>query len=367
MTALTENLNESLARWKKQLKSSRFLNWWLGELSEMVPKWMRSTAPTLAHYVVLPLEQVHPQMVKPVIAGNRAAALSLTKRHVLRKTISLPLATEENLRQVLAFQAEQHTPFAADRIYFGYTVKARNYESKQLSVELVVAPRDAVDPSIQILLSLGVEVRAVFADDDVASGVLLNLLPVAASGGAPSPLRQGANPWLAALVALLALVAVAAPPLIKREAVVQLLPWVDKGKRAAEAVSAVRVELEARVEQHNYLIEKRNSTPAVIQIVEELTHILPDDTWVQVFDLKGKKLVIQGETASSSRLIGLFERSTIFRDASFSSALFKGQLPGTERYQLEIQLRSMTKADAMPAVPLATSPAMPKASGGSAP
>ena len=367
MTALTENFNESLARWKKQLKNSRFLTWWLGELADMVPNWMRATGPTLANYVVLPLEQVHPQMVKPVIAGNRAVAISLTKRHVLRKTISLPLATEENLRQVLAFQAEQHTPFTLDRIYFGYTVKSRDYDSKQLSVELVVAPRDAVDPSIQVLLSMGLEVRAVFADDDVASGVLLNLLPVAASGGAPSPLRQGANPWLAGLVVLLALAALVAPPLIKREAVVQLLPWVDKGKKAAEAVSAVRVELEARVERHNYLIEKRQSTPAVIHIVEELTHILPDDTWIQAFDLKGKKLVIQGETASSSRLIGLFEKSTIFRDASFSSALFKGQLPGTERYQLEIQLRAMTKADSAPVVLPATSPQMPKASAGRAP
>jgi general secretion pathway protein L len=168
-------------------------------------------------------------------------------------------------------------------------------------------------------------------------------------------------------VVLLALAALAVPPLIKREAVVQLLPWVDKGKKAAEAVSAVRVELEARVERHNYLIEKRQSSPAVIQVIEELTHLLPDDTWIQVFDLKGKKLVIQGETASSSKLVGLFENSTVFRDASFSSALYKGQLPGTERYQLEIQLRALTKAGSIPVVPPATSPPMPRASGGSAP
>ncbi len=343
MTALSENFSTLLERWKKELKNSRFMIWWLGELSEMVPNWMRSTGPSLASYVVLPLEQIHPQMVKPAIAGNRAVAISLTKRNVLRKTITLPLVTEENLRQVLAFQVEQHTPFALERVYYGYTVKARDFDSKQLNVELVVAPRDSVDPSIQILLSMGVDVRAAFADDDVLSGVVLNLLPVAASAGTRSTLRRGANPWLAGLVVLLALAAMIMPPLVKREAVVQLLPWVDKGKKAAEAVSAVRSELETRVEQHNYLIEKRQSNPAVIQVLEELTHILPDDTWVQVLDLKGKKLLIQGETASSSRLIGLFEKSSIFREASFSSALFKGQIAGTERYQLEIQLRSTAK------------------------
>ena len=345
MTALSENFNLSLARWTKQLKTSRFLSWWLAELSGMVPGWMRSSGPTLANYVVLPLEQIHPQMAKPAPTGNRAMAVTLSARHVLRKTFSLPLATEENLRQVLEFQVEQHTPFVPNAVYFGHLVKARDFDSKQLTVELVVVPRASVDPAIKILSGLGVEVRAIFVDELLAAGVLLNLLPAATSGSAPSPLRQGANPWLAGLVIILALAAAAAPPLIKREAVVQLLPWVEKGKQAAEAVSAVRRDLESRVDQHNYLIKKRQASPAMIHIMEELTHILPDDTWIQTFDLKGKKLQIQGETASSTRLIGLFEKSSVFRDASFSSALFKGQLPGTERYQLEIQLRSTVKPD----------------------
>lgn len=364
MTALLENFNGSVARLGKQLKTSRFLTWWLGELSGMVPRWMRSSGPTLANYALLPLEQVHANMGKSEApSGPRAVAIVCAARDVLRKTLTLPLATEENLQQVLEFQVEQHTPFTREKIYFAHRVLARNFESKQLVVEMVAAPRDAVDAAIRTLSGLGVEVQALFVDALVQDGVLLNLLPAEASGNVPSPLRHGVNPWLAGLVGLLALAALAAPPLIKREAVVQLLPWVDRGKNAAETVSAVRRELEARVEQHNYLLEKRQASPTVIQVMEELTHILPDDTWVQVFDLKGKKLQIQGETGSSPRLIGLFEKSSMFREASFSSALFKGQLAGTERYQLEVQLRSVTKPD--PAPPSSGASA-PKAAGGGA-
>jgi general secretion pathway protein L len=366
MTALLENFNDSLAGLKKQLKTSRFLTWWLAELAGMAPNWMRSSGPTLADYVMLPLENVHAQMGKPGSSGSRALAITLPSRHVLRKTLNLPLATEENLRQVLEFQVEQHTPFPVNKIYFAHRIKSRDFASKQLAVELVVAPRDAVDPAIKILQGMGTEVQALFVDELLAEAVLLNLLPVAASGSMPSPLKRGANPWLAGLVLVLALAAVAVPPLVKREAVVQLLPWVEKGKSAAEKVSAVRRELETRVEQHNYLLEKRQMSPAVIQIMEELTHILPDDTWVQVFDLKGKKLQIQGETASSSRLIGLFEKSSMFREASFSSALFKGQLAGTERYQLEIQLRSAAKPDKT-ALPPVTGVSAPKTVEGKAP
>lgn len=365
MTALLENFNGYVARLSKQLKTSRFLSWWLSELSGMVPRWMRSSGPTLANYALLPLEHIHTNMGKPATpSGARVLAIVCAARDVLRKTLTLPLATEENLRQVLEFQVEQHTPFTREKIYFAFRVLARNFESRQLVVELVAAPRDTVDVAIRTLSGLGVEVQALFVDALVDDGVLLNLLPAGATGNVPSPLRRGVNPWLAGLVGLLALAALAAPPLIKREAVVQLLPWVEKGKNAAEAVSAVRRELDARVEQHNYLLEKRQASPTVIQVMEELTHILPDDTWVQVFDLKGKKLQIQGETGSSPRLIGLFEKSSMFRDASFSSALFKGQLAGTERYQLEIQLRSISKLDPVPA---SSGASAPRPAGGRAP
>jgi len=257
------------------------------------------------------------------------------------------LATEENLRQVLEFQMEQHTPFPPGKVYFAHIVRSRDFSTGLLTVELVATPREAVDSAIKMVAALGVEARAVFADELLSTGTMLNLLP-AALGNAPSPLRHGVNPWLAALVAVLALAAVALPLVIKREAVVQLLPYVDKGKRAAETVNGIRHDLDVRVEQHNYLLEKRQKSPPVIQMLEEVTHILPDDTWVQVFEVKGKELQLQGETGSSSRLIGLFEQSHVFQDASFRSPLFKGQAAGTERYQLAIQLRPPVKPASAP-------------------
>ena len=38
----------------------------------------------------------------------------------LRKSMVLPAAAEENLRQVLAFEMDRHTPFKADQVYFDF-------------------------------------------------------------------------------------------------------------------------------------------------------------------------------------------------------------------------------------------------------
>jgi general secretion pathway protein L len=338
MKTSTENFKEELARLKQQLFASRFLRWWLGELASMAPAWMRSSSVKAERFALVPLEQVSAQFTRPDAGDQRDLALTLPPSRVLRKTLTLPLATEENLRQVLEFQIEQHTPFPATKVYFGYHVTGRDFEHGHLTVEFVATPCEGVDAAIKTLGSLALPVRAVFATDMLTAGYLVNLLS-SGLGKAPSALRHGANPWLAALVGLLALTAIAMPLAIKREAVVQMLPWVEKGKKAAETVDTLRRELVARVDKHNYLLEKRQSAPTVIQALEELTRVLPDDTWVQTLDIKGKELQIQGETASSVRLIGLFEQSSMFREASFRSPLTKGQSSGTERYQLALQIR----------------------------
>jgi len=338
MTTSSQNYKETLTRLISQLASSRFLRWWLGELSSLVPAWMRQSKLDSDQFMAIPLEQVNAQWSRPEGDEQRDLVLTLPRSRVLSKTITLPLATEENLRQVLEFQMEQHTPFAPSQVYYGYTVSGRDFDKGQLAVELVVTPRDVVDAAIKILGVHGGAVRAVFSQEMWVKGNFVNLLPQAL-GSAPSPLMEGANPWLVALAILLALSAMTMPLVIKREAVVQMLPWVEKGKKAAESVDAVRRELDARVDQHNYLLEKRQLMPAVIQILEELTRILPDDTWVQTLDIKGRELQIQGETASSVRLIGLFEQSSIFKDASFRSPLTKGLVSGSEHFQLAIQVR----------------------------
>lgn len=371
MNSSTENYTQTLVRLKKQLISSRFLRWWFGELSSMVPSFMRPGGLNTERFTVVRLEQgeaffrffdngrtqdagsVALQTLDDaaqrlaVLAtlgttrnGQKNIVLALPHDRVLCKTLTLPLATEENLRQVLEFQMEEYTPFSVSQVYFCHRVAGRDFVQGQLAVEFAATPRDAVDEALKTLANWGCVVRAVVTEDMLAAGNPVNLLPSAQVKPA-SLLTQGLNPWLATLVMLLATAAMAMPLVIKREAVIQMLPWVEKGKTAAEATDALRRELEAKVNEHNYLPGKRLALPPVIVALEELTRILPDDTWVQQLDIKSKELQIQGETASSVRLIGLFEQSAIFHDASFRSPLTKGQTAGAERYQLALQMRNL--------------------------
>ena len=378
-----EDYKPSLVRLKKHLAGNRFLRWWLDELSGLVPAALRPAGLETESFALVRLEQGRAFLrlfnnggirdagsvtlqtldaaarrqafmtaLDQVREGQRDVVIALPADRVLRKTLTLPAATEENLRQVLEFQMEEYTPFSVSQVYFGYRITARDFAQGQLAVEFAATPRDAVDEAVRRLGDWGCVVRAVVAEDMLAAGTLVNLLP-SAQGRPASLLKRGLNPWIAALVMLLAMATVAMPLAIKREAVVQMLPWLEKGKTAAEAADALRRDLETKVEEHNYLLGKRQALPPVIVALEELTRILPDDTWVQQLDIKGKELQIQGETASSVRLIGLFEQSARFYDASFRSPLTKGQTAGAERYQLALQMRPMPASPAVAVAPVA--------------
>ncbi len=321
-----------------QVVAGQFMRWWLGELESLVPSWLRAGKNALdgvARFSQGELEAASGDLVSGRGAG---AVLEVPSSKVLRRSVRLPIATEENLRQVLEFQMEQYTPFTAGQLYFSHSVLARDFDKGLIEVELVAVQRVVVDAAIQRLKDADYAPVAVHVADGRGGVLSYDLLPTQA-GARPSVWRNGPVVWLLALVLILAIAALALPLFIQREAAIQLIPLVERSKQAAEAVDGVRRELDARIARHNYLLEKRMATPTTIQALEELTRVLPDDTWVQTLDWKGKEIVIQGETASSVKLVGLFEQSSMFKDASFRSPLTKGQTPSVERFSLALQLR----------------------------
>jgi hypothetical protein len=72
---------------------------------------------------------------------------------------------------------------------------------------------------------------------------------------------------------------------------------------------------------------------------------------VQQFDLKpaGKtrELQIQGETASSSKLIEILEQSTLIQNATTRGTVTRGSLPGTERFFIAAEAKPRPQPEAV--------------------
>ncbi|MDQ3268415.1 MAG: pilus assembly protein PilM, partial [Pseudomonadota bacterium] len=365
MTNKIQTARQSRFTFDKNSPLGHFWRWWSGELIVLVPQWMRQASANVANGLLI---EVTPQAVilrrwlkdSLTVLGrvdrqsgdhdtqsiafqalfsklhkrNEQVALCLTNTQCLVKKVELPLAAAKNLRQVLGFEMDRHTPFKAEQVYFDFRVLHVENQKNQLVVKLVVVPRSEVDSSLDLLERWGAPVNAVnVAGIVVPDGDAINLMPAERSTTQPSKLR-GTNAGLLLLTLILVMTAITIPIWQKRQAVIALLPIVDRAKQHARETDALRREQERLAAEFNFMLDKKQAVPPLVILLDELSRLLPNDTWVQQFNLKGKELQIQGETGSSSKLIALIESTRILHDANFRSPLTKGIMPNSERYHL---------------------------------
>lgn len=280
-------------------------------------------------------------------AGRPRVVVSLAPRDVLRKKIVLPAAVEENFRQALGYDLDRHTPFKADELYYDAVVVDRMPARGTITVDLAAARRAAVDPALRHVAAWGGDVVAVVPEPPATAALSRhNLLPL--------ELRQARSVWrrwqfwvpLGVFLAL-AIAAVAIPLWQKRDYVMQLSSLADAARQRAAVSETLRTELNARVADYNFAIERKYAFPSALQAVDAVSKLLPDDTWLTQFDLKttakGKEiqreLLVRGETLNAGRLVQLMEESQLFTQSGQRGPTTKIQPGPGEIFDLGAQLK----------------------------
>lgn len=97
-------------------------------------------------------------------------------------------------------------------------------------------------------------------------------------------------------------------------------------ERMAEETRGIR-------EQVQYLRTLRPGDVYVIEILRELSDILPTGAYVTDFNLIGDKLTLYGMADAAAELITLLEKSPLFKDAAFLSAI-RNSREGKEMFRI---------------------------------
>ena len=354
---------------------SRFFTWWGGELAALVPVGLRLWWRESDRIVMLFFDGTRAVFERPAgarreemytvelgtadpalyrvetsqrllqVAGrNFRLLLCLPPEQVLQRTLTLPLAVEENLRQALTFELDRYTPFRPEQVYFDFRVIERDVSQKRLSVELAAVPKSAVDQGVARAAALGLAVDgAVLAAEFLQhAGDCRNFLPAAAKRRKPSA-RLWRRAGMAALSGVLLAVLLAIPLWQKRAAAISLLDPLTQAKAASRDTDALRDRLRKLVEEHNFLPNKKWESYSTLQVLEELSKLLPDDTFVMQFDFDGKTVQIQGDTGSSTSLLEILEASPLFKDVGFKSQLTKLQGTPYDRFHISATLEAAPK------------------------
>lgn len=248
----------------------------------------------------------------------------------LVRTLSLPLAAEKNTRQVVGFDMDRLTPFPAAQVYYDVVVLGRQAELRRLQVELTALPRAGVEPLLAQMQHQGLQADVL----DVTEGRPgLNLLPL--EQRARGDLRGRRRRVTVVTVSLLLVAMAMLLPIWQQRAL--LLDTVDqltRVQRTAQQALTLRDQLDRALESSRVLAQKKETLPARVDLLRELTMILPDDTWLERLQIRGDTIQLVGQSSKASSLVAIIEASPLFSGVGFLSPVTTDPRTGKERFML---------------------------------
>lgn len=347
---------------------NRFFEWWLGELAALVPerlrRLLRPTGPVLLAEIVgnelivstsggrnpggevrIATGETPPAVSRQMIAqllpeepiASVPVFVRLAPAHVLRRTVEMPLAAEENLRQVLSFDMDRQTPFTADQVYYDFAVTAAGGDTPRLLVDLVVALREVVDGAVAAVRGGGLEPARVEVAWPAGDGPRVNLLQ-RAGGPRERRLSRPVTAVLAALTLALLVAAIALPLQRQSATLDDLREQVTQARRQADVGRKLQEDIDRRTQQGRFIIERKVAHPSFIETLNELTQALPDETWLFRLRAFGPDVQIFGYSSSATALIGLIEQSPLFEDTQFRAPLTRDARSDAERFHVGFRM-----------------------------
>jgi general secretion pathway protein L len=344
-----------------------FLAWWGGELSGMVPASLRErmVPPRPALWLVLEDEGTALQVWKagdePVQVdqfgadedvqllrdrwfellggfddGRPEIRLCLPAESVLECPVELPLAVEANLAAAIGYQLDQLTPFKASQVLYDHRVTGRDAQHGRIELELRLVPISRVEAVRERLTAIGIRphvIDTVKINGGVPACEGFNLLPEN-ERPAYTYARARLN-WILAGVAALVLGLVMAQSLYLRgQTVERLQSEVANLRQEAESVLDLQRQLEDALVAANFLAERRRRQPVIIQVLDEISRVLPDDIWLQQLQIRDTEVLMVGLADGSQRLIELINESPLLDDAEFRGSINVDPSTGQERFNV---------------------------------
>jgi Tfp pilus assembly protein PilN len=326
--------------------------------------------------------------------------MGLSNKKVILREIEYPLAVKENLRSTLYYDIDKYIPLSADEIYFDYQVVEEDRANNRLKILLAMMKKTDCEPYLSFCRNwpggvyglcpsvvatgncyaflsgdkkypLNEHIQEMLArngevlfDEDVFQSSNLRSLDIPSPNLIPAfglalavlwevPVRVNLVPMeirkrpsrighyaLIVLIALLILSGAAwgGGHLLRER--MRLRAMEEEAKRLSSEVATV-TRMQERIKEIEEQIEVLKGAgcggPSILDMLKELTEIIPETAWVKDFTLTDKGISLNGYAESASELITLLEGSPLFENVVFSSAVRTDAKEEKESFNIGLQ------------------------------
>jgi len=263
--------------------------------------------------------QLQQQRIREMLQQHELTEVSrdflLPESVVLRTQVAMPLAAEANLRQALAYEMDKHTPFQAEEVFYNWRVLNRDREAGQIQFELYVTPREPVVAQVEFLKRLGLTPTGVdVATDGRPLGI--NLLPEALRYHIVNQ-QARVNLAIAAATVFLMMFVMTQSLWLREHQVKSIGEAIEDVRAEAMAVQQIRKQIDDASEAAGFLQTHKIQNGYKVEVLAELTRILPSNTYLDRLSLHAETTQMQGKSDNAQSLIELINDSPHFENASF--------------------------------------------------
>ncbi len=272
------------------------------------------------------------------LLGGRARPpnlhLHLPAGIMLARDVTLPLAAERDVARVLQYEMDRLTPFAAAEIIHAHEVVRRDRVNGRLNLRLSLVHRPRVEPAIETLVRIGLAPDAIEGRE---AGGAVRRVPLASRrrGLVRADLLRRGGWAVAAGLALLACVT----PFARQGAalgtadrtIARLRP------RVAEA-HTLRARIIASTAGADVLATARREVADPLVTLAALTRMLPDDTFLTDLSVTGRKLTLNGQSASAAKLIGTLAADPSIRNPAFVAPVTRLETSRSDLFSIRAEL-----------------------------
>ena len=280
-----------------------------------------------------------PANVEAALRGG-SVELALRPERFLFRPLELPSRATEFLDGVVRGQIDRLTPWDADHAAFGWS-KPADAGAGRIIVTIAATAKAVIAPYLQAFAGLGIRSITVStrSPDLVSNGLPITIVEENITGALD--VRRVRRILLATLALgfLIAAGAVTAATIMNGN----LQARQDElARRVAERRSAVlaarNLEGDPATAAERALARRKHETPSSVIVLEVLSRILPDHSYVTELRIEAGKMRVTGITRDAPGLIRLIEQSQNFTSATFFAPTTRAPSDTGDRFNIEARI-----------------------------
>jgi general secretion pathway protein L len=276
----------------------------------------------------------------PMFRGSRVE-IDLQPKRFLFRPLELPARAADFLDGIVRAQIDRLTPWSASEAVFGCSPPV---ESGAESITTVIAAttRKAAMTYVQAVSIFHPAAVAVCTDVAERNAGRVKVFEQKARGHLDAARLSRAL--------LIGLGATATCALLSLVAAVYMAEYLggqedELALQISQRRAAIRASSEGGERSPIAALERRKyETPASVIVLDALTQVLPDHTYVTELHLAGNKLQIVGITRDAPSLIPLIEQSQHFTRATFYAPTTRSSSDPGERFHIEARIEPKNTA-----------------------